>query len=293
MAIDRKKTSSIIKIIAVAIYITYVFIYNSKLYIYLPLHTKQEHSRIEEISKQKKKLAHKSSYTLIGGSNVQMGLSGELISSDSTICMNFGIEGEYGGNSAYFNWLDGIVTTNIVVYSPIIIWNDGHNLIGENQNSKEKHFPIFSLANQVSHFFSPKKSPDSLIFNRFGDLTNYSNNKPFDDFKIKTQSFTSSNDIISKEISRRVNKLKEITNAKKVLIRVPPIYISDVNKELYINTMRKRIDIIKSFGITVIEIPFVHTDKTLFWDNLHPSQKGRAIFSKELKDALHYIKTIH
>ena len=293
MAIDKTKFFSIIKIIAFLIYFAYFAICNSKFNIYLPLHPKGIDSKKEDISTLKKNLPHKISYALIGGSNVQRGLSGEIISSDSNICINYGIDDENGGTTKYFNWLDSMVTANVVVYSPIIIWNDGNNFLGEIQNSKENYFPKISILSQIAAFFSLQKNPDPLNFNSFGDMTDYSCHKNVVNFKINTRSFTLSNDSITKEIIERVNKLKEITKTSKVLVRVAPIYIFDRNKENYMRLMEKRIKILKNAGIIVIENSFTSSDRTLFCDEIHPNQKGRTFFSKELKKALLNYKTAH
>jgi hypothetical protein len=279
MAIDKIKIFSIIKIFALTIFLIYFIIYNSKFNLNLPLH-----SNIEYVGTLKKKLSRKASYALIGGSNVQRGLSGEIISSDSNICINYGMDDEFGGNTRYFNFLKNIVTADVIVYSPMIFWSEDYNFIeNDDGNSKNSYFPKYSIANQINAFFHP---PKSFIINKYGDLFYYNCNQDFIGCKINSKNFISSNDYIVKEIITRVSKLKEITNTDRVVIRVPPIYASEKDKELYLGIMNKRINLIKNAGITLVGESYVSTDKTLFCDNRHPNEKGRAFFSKEIKDAL-------
>ena len=277
MAIDRSKCFSIIKIVAVMIYLAYSAIYNSKFNVYLPINPSKK-----DLGIQKENLPQKVSYALIGGSNVQNGLSAETISTDSNICINYGIDNEYGGNNKYFKWLDDMVTADVVVYSPIIIWSEGQKILENDQLSKESYFPKYSIVSQLYDFYTPSKS----LYTKFGDQTEYICSQGFFGHKINTQNFISSNDFIVKEIIKRVIKLKEITNTDKVLIRVPPIYTSEKNNYVFKNIIKKRLSLIKNAGIKIVGESFVSSDKTLFCDNTHPNEKGRFFFSKELKDAL-------
>jgi hypothetical protein len=286
METDRTKFFSFIKIVAVLTYFAYFAVYNSNLNTYLPLHPKKEDLGIYQGS-QKTNLPNNVSFALIGGSNTLRGLSGEIISSDSNICINYAIDNEYGDNDKYFNWIDGKVKADIVVYSSGIIWDNGNKIFGGYiQNSKLNCFQSPPIASQIISFFNPKTFSEPFEFNNFGDIKNFGCDQGFINYEIKPQLFDRSNDSISKEIFKRINKLKEITNANKIMFRVPPIYTSEKNQEFHIKMMRKRIEIIKNLGIIVVGENFVFTDKTLFCDNLHPNQKGRAFFSKELKNAL-------
>ena len=88
------------------------------------------------------------------------------------------------------------------------------------------------------------------------------------------------------ELIRRVEKIKNITGADKILIRIPPVYAKENEKKFIGENMRLRIEALKSTGISVIGETIVSSDKSLFCDNFHPNEKGREFFSMELKNAV-------
>ena len=283
MGIDKIKYFNKIKWLILLIWIAYAIIFNLKFKIFLPLY--------EDYS-QKGDLKMNNGIALIGGSNLRMGLSAELISNNFYECLNFGISIEKGTFSEYINYLNGKVTTDFVVYSPAYIWSEAPiNQDDSYRNSilKLSNFiPPISILSQIREVISPSLSRTK--FNSYGDQEGYDCSIKFSSFEINEKKFTSSNKIIIEEITYRVEKLKETTGADKIFIRIPPVYAEEDEKKLISKCMEVRIKALKSAGIIVVGETIVSSDKSLFCDNFHPNEKGREFFSMELKKILQKMK---
>jgi len=280
MGIDKIKYFNKIKWLILGVWLVYAIIFNTKFAVHLPI----------QITKNNLKI--KKGIAIIGGSNVQMGLSAELISTNFYESLNFGISSEKGTFSEYIKYLKGKVTTDFVVYSPAYIWSEapiGQDDSYRNSFLKLSNFiPHISILSQIREVISPSSS--LIKFNSFGDQEGYDCPSLLFSFKINQQKFTNSNKVIVEEITGRVEKLKKITGANKILIRIPPVYSEEDEKMFIIKSMELRIKALKSAGIIVVGETIVSSDKSLFCDNFHPNEKGREFFSMELKKILQKMK---
>jgi hypothetical protein len=224
----------------------------------------------------------KKSLSLLGGSNVITGLSAEYISKEFYECYNFGISSEGGRFAEYLNFIGNrISTSDIVIYSPAYIWNDMSN-----DNFYFDFLPNYSIISQLKSFIY---TPDSnqLTFNSFGDQLDYNCDDDLKSFIINEQKFTRNNNFVISEIIRRVEKIKNLTQSDKVLIRIPPVYVNISNKKFISQNMIKRIKSLKESGIIVVGGTICSSDKSLFCDvPIHPNDKGRKFFSIELKNEI-------
>jgi preprotein translocase subunit SecD len=283
MAIDKLKYFNRIKRLVMLIWLAYAIVFNTKFAIYLPDVTDYF---------QKDNLEIKKGIALIGGSNVETGLSAELISTNFYECLNLGLSAEKEAFSEYINYINGKVSTDLVVYSPAYIWSESP--IDKDDSYRKKFFklseyiPPISIISQIREAISPSSS--LIEFNSFGDQVGYNCPTGLFSFKINQQKFTSSNDVIIEEIIARVEKLKETTGADKIFIRIPPVYAEEDKKKLISKCMELRIKALKSAGIIVVRETIVSSDKSLFCDNFHPNEKGREFFSMELKTLLQKMK---
>jgi len=275
MELDKIIYHNKIKVVIITIYFIYVIIWVTVLQVNLPLNLQNYESHEKGIHTMKKGVA------LLGGSNVRSGLSAEYISNKFFECYNFGISSEGGSFSSYTNFIgDRISSPDVVIYSSHYLWTD----LNDNIN----YFDFLPSSNIISQIFALLHRSDGikLKFNSFGDQLVYQCYPIFQPFEINENKFTSVNTNIVNEIIRRVEKIKNITQCDKVLIRIPPVYVKNDDKKFISQTMIKRIKTLKESGIIVIGGTICSTDETLFCDNFHPNNKGRNFFSIELKNEI-------
>jgi hypothetical protein len=284
MEIDKIKYFNKIKWLILGVWLVYAIIFNTKFAVHLPIQGTPDFL-------QKNNLKINNGIALIGGSNVETGLSAELISTNFYESINFGLSNEKGTFSEYIKYLNGKVTTDFVVYSPAFIWSEtpiGQDDSYRNSFLKLSNFiPPISILSQIREVIS---SSSIIEFNSFGDQVGYNCPTGLFSFKINQQKFTNRNKVIVEEITGRVEKLKKITGANKILIRIPPVYSEEDEKMFIVKSMELRIKALKSAGIIVVGETIVSSDKSLFCDNFHPNEKGRKIFSMELKNHLKKLK---
>ena len=283
MAIDKLKYFNKIKRLIVLIWIAYATIFNTEFAVYLPKVTDYFQKDNLEINK---------GIALIGGSNLETGLSAELISTNFYECLNLGISSEKEEFSEYINYIKDKVSTDLIVYSPASIWSETPFAKEESYRNSflklSEFIPSISIISQIREVVSPSSS--LIEFNSFGDQVGFNCSNELFSFKMNQQKFTNSNDAIVEEIIARVEKLKETTGADKIFIRIPPVYAEEDKKKLISKCMELRIKALKSAGIIVVRETIVTSDKSLFCDNFHPNEKGREFFSMELKNLLQKMK---
>jgi len=274
MELDKTIYYNKIKSVITLIYFIYVIIWVSKFHSNLPLNLTND-----EIHK-KGNHTIKRGISLLGGSNVRTGLSSEYISNKFYECYNFGISSEGGSFSEYTNFIGNRISSpDIVIYSPSYIWSD----YTDNTNYFD-FLPSYSIISQIKAFNT--SDSNQLNFNSFGDQLEYNCGDRFKSFIINEQKFTSNNTFVISEIIRRVEKIKNLTQSDKVLIRIPPVYVNISNKKFISQNMIKRIKSLKESGIIVVGGTICSSDKSLFCDNFHPNDKGRKFFSIELKNEI-------
>ena len=115
MAIDKLKYFNKIKRLIVLIWIAYATVFNTEFAVYLPKVTDYFQKDNLEINK---------GIALIGGSNLETGLSAELISTNFYECLNLGISSEKEEFSEYINYIKDKVSTDLIIYSPASIWSE-------------------------------------------------------------------------------------------------------------------------------------------------------------------------
>jgi hypothetical protein len=284
MVVDKIKYFNKIKTVTILLWLLYPAVYYSKYNIHLPYYNTSNDNI-------KKFPVLQTGISLIGGSNVAMGLSAKIISNSLLQCYNFGINSEGGRRfSDYINHIkDGISSSDIIIYSPFIIWSEQPPITRTNYFTGINFIPAYSIINQIrATFFS--KSSNTISYDTYGDLENYNCGYNFSTYKMDYEKFTKNSNTIVEEIITRVQKIKEITRNNKVLIRIPPIYTNDSRKMLISKKMKFRIKCLKDAGIIVIGETICSSDKSLFCDNIHPNDKGRRLFSIELEAAIINIK---
>jgi hypothetical protein len=275
MAIDKLKLVGGIKILTLAVYLIYFIISNTNPGILVKIGHKPE---IE----LKRELLSTKCLLLLGGSNVRMGLSAEIISIKSCEALNLGVNSEAGGFQKYLNWLNHNAFADKVIYSSALIWQDSP-LIDNNREGVIK-FPNVALFSIIKIIFLPIENAVTPEFNKFGDEIKYQCLSNFPSFSVKINGFINSSYLINREIYNRISSLKEITNSDEILVRVPPVYVKTKRQaELYMKLMDRRIEILKGLGVKIVGTTLVSTDSSLFCDAFHPNAKGREVFSKEIK----------
>lgn len=276
MGIDKLKLAGAIKIFVFFAYLIYFSISNTSL-----IKLYENNLDLKPDTELKRELLSNKCLLLLGGSNVRMGLSAEAVSIKSCEALNLGISSEGGGFKKYLNWLNGNTSTNKVIYSSALIWQDSP-LINNNREGEVK-FPNAALFSIIKIIFLPVENATTSEFNKFGDAINYQCLSNFPSFSIKINGFIDSSYLINREIYNRISSLKEITNSDEILVRVPPVYVKKERQaELYTKLMDRRIEILKGLGVKIIGSTIVSTDRSLFCDSFHPNAKGREAFTKEI-----------
>jgi hypothetical protein len=267
MGIDRLKLAGAIKIFAFFAYFIYFYTFNSSLSYYIPSE-KDGHSF-------KKDLINNKCLLLLGGSNVVLGLSSELLSKNSCEASNLGLNTEFRGFYNYSKWLGYDLKSKNIIYSSAIFYST--SLDDEESTSvKIPNISLFTILKNV--LIDPR-----IKFSRRGDLINYKCNSYVESFEINSDEFLESNNIISKELNKRVSILRNLTNSENIYFRIPPIYVDNKKDfELYTYLIRQRIEHLKDFNIKIIGETMVSTDSSLFCDSFHPNAKGREAFTKEI-----------
>ena len=234
-------------------------------------------------AQQKEFLLSRQCIALLGGSNVLMGLSAELITSNNCKAINAGIDYELGGFRNYVQWFGSKLKSDITIYSPAAVWSEG-NLTSV--NTTDIAFRPPALLSQLKAYFLRNGKTDAG-FNAYGDLLGYSCLNMFSPMHIDKIKFEAANIEVVIEIVRRTEAIMMLTHFKKVYLRIPPIFSEGKDAEGYRILMNRRIELLKEKGIEIIGTSTVVRNRELFCDASHPNLYGREVFSKELRDRLY------
>ncbi len=276
MAAGKIKFFNLIKISTILIWLIYPSIYYYKFNIHLPYY---DPANVDV----KRNFIQKKGISLIGGSNVSMGLSAEIISNNLFQCHNFGIPSEGRDFAKYLNFLgDRIASSDTIVYSPLVVWSEEPPIVKSNFLKSFNFIPPVSIVSQIKGALFSEAS-NIVRYNSYGDQEGYYCDYYFSGYSMYYQKFKQNNDLIVDEMINRIEKIKNITRANIVIIRIPPIYTDESRKKLISENMNFRIKSLKDAGIIVVAETICSSDKSLFCDNIHPNDKGRRLFSKELK----------
>ena len=266
MGIDRLKLAGAIKVFAFFAYFIYFYIFNSNLSYYIPSE-KDGYSF-------KKDLINNKCLLLLGGSNVLLGLSSELLSKNFCEASNLGLNAEFKGFYNYSKWLGYDLKSKNIIYSSAFFYS----ISIDDEESTSIEIPNISLFTILKNVFIDPR----IKFSRRGDFINYKCNSYIESFEINPDKFLKSNNVVSKEINKRVSILRNLTNLENIYFRIPPIYVDNKKDfELYTYLIRQRIEHLKYFNIKIIGETIVSTDSSLFCDSFHPNAKGRKEFTKE------------
>jgi hypothetical protein len=230
------------------------------------------------------------SYNVVvtGGSNAMYGLSAEKIKSNSGESINLSLPAEGMIFNNYVTWLTKLnVKTHAVIYSPISFWDvkeldeQDLSLIQKIQNLFPKISLLRYLTNLFSHTsFNPPR-------NSHGDLVEFKCNTNFFEWK-------ASNDYIKRALAatnhfkRRMSEIRKATNAEIVILRIPPLFVSNSDKNLIEPKIQEVITSYQRQGILVLQEPVVlSSEKSFFCDHAyHPSEAGRYFFTENYIDGL-------
>ena len=276
MGIDRIKLTGSIKIFVFFTYLIYFSLSNLSLIKFYA-----NNNELKTDTELKRGLLSKKCLFLLGGSNVRMGLSAEAASSKSCEALNLGVSAEGGGFQKYVKWLKSNAVANKVIYSSADIWTDAP--LSNSSEEEGIKFPATSLFSFINIIFFPDKNLINPEVNHFGDQIEYKCFNNYRPFYINLHKFTDFDYLVSLEMYKRIYVLKEITNSDEIFLRIPPIYVKNKNQAIaYENLMIKRIEILRSFGIKIVDSTIVSADGSLFCDASHPNAKGREAFTKEI-----------
>ena len=273
MALGNFRFMFFIKCFLAIAWACYFLLFNSSYRDYWHLH---QASDIEF----KKEIRRSAKIALCGGSNVAVGLSAEEISSKFQ-CINLGLNGEYGSFEGYLNWLNKGVSSEIIIYSPALLWSESY------RNHDRENFYFISPPSIISQLYTKYKLKLNKIrfCSFYGDELQYPVDQ-IDYFQVDSIKFSKSNFDIIFELNRRINELKNIKNVKLVYLRVPPVYTSSKLASRMNFLITQRVNLLKSYNVKILSTTMVSLDSTNFRNSFHPNRKGRHYFSSELINSL-------
>jgi len=282
MTISKK-----IKVLAISLFILYGLI--DIFYLRKPIFDSMNPEMVYKSTLKKDNL----SVILIGGSNIEMGISAAQITKNGFVGLNLGISG--GGNfEKYRTWLSKEnFQTTYLIYSPAELWQTSpeENLQKKFLSNIEFILPVRSIASRFKQVFLEQIlsiSPAPLNFNQQGDFIDYQCFIPIKPHMIDVHRFTSENKLTIDLMVARVLILQKLFIGSKIYLKVPPIYSSITNMSIYEDLMKERIILGKSEGLNFItQEKIVLSDKSYFCDSFHANAIGREYFTNELLKSIY------
>ena len=273
MAKDKLKFLNYTKLFIVFLYILYAFV----------LSTKDLNNTINgEKILQKNYLLGEVCLSILGGSNVKWGISAEQLNTKHCIARNYGVDNEGGTFENYTKWFSKDSKTEIIIYSSAITLSNDIDYQGD-----KNIFPTTSIMSKINEILKFNSKASDAEYDLFGDLLNYDCRVPVRPFNFNSKVISRSDKLIVNELNRRIKIISEITAAKEIYVRIPPVYVSYKDLEIYKELMNQRIGLIREMGINVIETTTASSDMSLFCESaLHPGAKGRYFFTNELKEKM-------
>jgi hypothetical protein len=224
---------------------------------------------------------------ITGGSNSMYGLDAASFQKSFGLSVNLSLPNEGGVFSNYVNWLNKInASTHIVIYSPISFWD-----VKENQTAKSSLiqqfrslFPKISLMRYIANLFI---QPENYPRNEVGDLTEFNCKNYFQNWK-STKNYAERAIAASHHFKYRMSIIRDVTHADIVVLRIPPLFVSEIDKPRIEKEIREVVASYRTQGILVLEEPFLlTTNATLICDYAHhPNEAGRAFFTQNYINAL-------
>lgn len=273
MVIDKIKFSIYLKSFFVLSYILYA------IFVYLMDSTKVIN---DKNMLQKDFLLGDVCLSILGGSNAKWGISSGQLNTQNCSVKNYGVDFEGGSFEHYTKWFSKDIKSQSVIYSPYLSLSDNIDHQG-----KLNIFPATSIMSEIKRIFINDSSDSNAKYDLFGDFINYDCRVPVVSFKFKIKEFARSNKLIAIELNSRIKLIGEITGAKEIYVRIPPVYVDKQVLEDYEKLMNQRIVVFREMGINVIGTSIASSDLSLFCDAAHhPNAKGRYFFTSDLKEKL-------
>lgn len=235
-----------------------------------------------------------SSYSVVitGGSNVMYGLNAKKIEDNFGDAVNLSLPSEGVVFNNYIAWLTKLnVKTHTVIYSPISFW-DVKESDAKDPSLRQRIqelFPKISLLRYLTTVFSnnsfyPRKNSN-------GDLDQFKCSNDIFEWKA-TDGYIKRALLASNHFKQRMAAIRRATNAEIVILRIPPLFVSAIDKNMYEPRIQEVIASYQSQGMLILQERVVlSTDKTFFCEHAHhPSDTGRAFFTQNFIDALKKIR---
>jgi hypothetical protein len=275
MATDKIKFLIFLKVFFLVIYILYAIFsgeLNSK--------TKSNELNLYEKSFLLKEVC----LGIFGGSNVKWGISAAELNFPKCPAKNYGVDNEGGSFENYRNWFSIDLKSQEIIYSYMLFWAQKNQ---DKSTNTFNFFPNTAILSEIKKLILPSPSIAKSEYNSFGDLVNYDCGDKFLPLYLNKLEFAKNNESVAIETNKRLNSIINLTKTKEVIVRIPPVYVSELNLYSYKSLMKSRIEVFRALGINVINTTIVSSDKSLFCDAPHhPNPKGRSIFTIELKEKL-------
>jgi hypothetical protein len=285
MAID--KLSNNVKLAALLSLITYLIIFTSPLYTFLPAGRGADDLSVKSL------LPRSSCIAVLGGSNVRLGISADSIAWEGCPVINYGVNSEGGSFEVYFQSLVSYLSFDHAIYSPIEFWGEEISVgLVELPLISRVLAPGISILTQLKALVMRAPGRGRTEFTLTGDQSDYSCLKRFPTKVIDMEIFFKSHEKVVAEISRRLMRIGGLKHHATVSVRIPPIYVRRQDLDRYRAAIDVRKHMLQAAGWTVLNTTTVSSDPSLFCDSGHPNARGRDFFSQELKAHLLQIRRV-
>ncbi len=230
---------------------------------------------------------------IIGGSNAVTGISAHTIETNynnQKKVINLAIAGNEGVDSLnYESWLaqrtEGAET---VIYSTMNFW-----MLGENAPFARKYDGEFNIIKSNTHTPPPSISALKNIatrsneFDSWGDVKDITCDNEIAPFPTNNLNDESISEAHVKDLSIKIKAIKDGFNARKIYLRIPPVFIKKSDQLVFDAYLSKSKELLSAAGVEFLGADAYTSDKSVmcFGPN-HPTLAARSGLSESLGELL-------
>jgi hypothetical protein len=225
---------------------------------------------------------------VVGGSNAMNGISAGDLSSDGCSFVNLAVGNESGRSFDYYlDWVIEIQSNaKVVIYSPAYFWSSSNNKINDFDDYSLLGLKNKSMARYLIELIKSEES-SGLYLNGSGDIISYSCNTHFPPFEIAPGPFSTYDHVIAENLLSRLLALKTRLKADFVFLKVPPLYVGDGLVSEVEALAKRRLELIRARSdAVIIDDEFVFSQVDHFCDSVHSNEKGRRVFTENIKKSI-------
>ena len=224
---------------------------------------------------------------VLGGSNARNAFSAVRLSTDGCPALNLAVSTELGNFDRYMAWLGGRARADAVIYSTMLVLSlsppSDDDLLGAVDH-------VTPIAGRLKVMLLGPADDPSSAFTSEGDQLQYVCDSAFRGQYLEFSDLERRTPEVVAELVRRVQAIRQVTGARRVVLHTPRVYIDDQlrrdGKSRFSKALGSRLAAIRGAGIAVMDTPVGYSDKFLFCNDSHANAKGRHRITEEVRRAL-------